>query len=120
MRALLSKDVYSFAHVKGGAHFKTHMAYLQQHPSKPRVTMMDYTRGNPSISVQLADEEWVEDRDHWQDVNETRRWMVPERSNSSVMHDGLIRIAKEIPPDSDATEDIRELLEANESVITIH
>ncbi|KAJ6524160.1 hypothetical protein B0H19DRAFT_598169 [Mycena capillaripes] len=144
MRALLRKDVYSFVHVKGGAYFKTHIAYLQQYPSRPRVTIMDYARGNPSLSVKLADEEREEDQDqdvYWNehiaravrsgglmelhlmvvlDGNKTRRWMFPGRSNSPAVHDGLIRIAKEIPPDSEATEKICALLEANPSVITIH
>jgi hypothetical protein len=54
------------------------------------------------------------------DGNKPRRWMFPQRSNRLVVHEGLIRIDEKVPPDSEGTMEIEELLEANESIVEIH
>jgi hypothetical protein len=41
------------------------------------------------------------------DGNKPRRWMLPQRSDRSVVHEGLIRIDEKVPPDSEATMEKR-------------
>ncbi|KAJ7927654.1 hypothetical protein B0H13DRAFT_2312282 [Mycena leptocephala] len=128
----------------GGPHLNFHVQLLQRHPSGARVTVVDFKHDKASVFVRLVEEERAEDiygdvnwDDHIAraassggrmelhlsivpDGHKPRRWMFPQRSDSSAVHDGLIRIAKEVPLGSEATKEIQELLERNKGMRMIH
>lgn len=120
------------------------LSYMRESPSEPLITVIDYTRNDADISVKLLKDERAEDRDSdvlWDehisraarsggrmelhllrilDGNKTRRIMFPQRSESSVLHDGLMRIFSDVSEAGDGLEKIWQLLMTSCSAVGIH
>lgn len=143
MRTLLHRDIEILTHA-GPTHLAHRLACKRERPSKPLITIMDYTQGDAQMRVRFLKDERAQDHDfdvQWdehisraarsggcmelhlmlvRDGTKIRRIMFPQRSESSALHDGLMRIFSEVPQDYEGQEEILELLEANERLVEIH
>lgn len=140
MRALISRDVPRVTE----SLFAERLLLMRERPSEPLITILDYTLPRPEISVDFlenARELDTHDEVHWHehvsraarsggrmelhlmfvvDGNVTRPVMFPQRAESAVLHDGLVRISREIPGESGARDRVRDLLEANKNLVEIY
>ncbi|KAJ7504795.1 hypothetical protein B0H11DRAFT_2187157 [Mycena galericulata] len=143
MRALIHQDVQMFTYV-AGAHLTHRLSRMRERPSEPLVTVIDYTRGNAHMFVKFLADERADDKNSdilWEehilraaksggrmelhllrvrDGDRTRRIMFPQRSDSSVLPDGLAHILSGLSEDPEGVEEIQELLAANDDLVNIH
>ncbi|KAJ7119223.1 hypothetical protein C8R43DRAFT_1035404 [Mycena crocata] len=142
MRKVLHNDFWMYQY-NGHFHFDNRLEFMRERPDEPLITVFDYRLGGVAMCVRfLADEraadttgevDWEEHISRaarsgglmelhlmlLRDASRTRRLMMPQRSDSAVLHDGLARIFREVDPDSNGIKEIEELLEKND-VVNIH
>ncbi|KAJ7712723.1 hypothetical protein B0H16DRAFT_1899815 [Mycena metata] len=148
MRALVHRD--ALITYISGSHYAMVLSQMRENPGEPLVTIFSYAGGGVVCYIRTINEERLKDIEsdidwdeyiarasrsggrmtlhivHLPDGNRTRRWMFPLRSDSSALHDGLLRILNALPEDTDewqeteVTREVEKLLEANEDVNQIH
>ncbi|KAJ7080232.1 hypothetical protein C8R44DRAFT_992500 [Mycena epipterygia] len=142
MREIFHRDMQRFKYKENLLPLR--LSNMRKRPSEPLITVLDYTRGGAELYVsRLAYERGqdIKGEVNWDehigranrsggrmelhlmvvlDGKIKRRRMFPQRSSSSGLTDGLIRISKEVPEGSEATREIQALLEANADIVDIH